>query len=72
MTSPNTDRPPEGRRFWKIAAITLGAGTLIFGTVAIVGTWIFVNKGLTPLLERRLSQLLERELELGELEALSW
>ncbi|MEM9805647.1 MAG: translocation/assembly module TamB domain-containing protein, partial [Cyanobacteria bacterium P01_D01_bin.56] len=46
--------------------------TLIFGTVAIVGTWIFVNKGLTPLLERRLSQLLERELELGELEALSW
>ncbi|MEO0870294.1 MAG: hypothetical protein AAFY17_18070, partial [Cyanobacteria bacterium J06642_11] len=72
MTSPNTNRPPEGRRFWKIAAITLGAGTLIVGTAAVIGTWVFVNNGLTPLLERRLSKLLERELELGDLEALSW
>lgn len=72
MTSPNAHRPPEGRRFWKIAAITLGAGTLIVGTVAVVGAWLFINRGLTPLLERRLSILLERELELGELEALSW
>lgn len=72
MTSPNTDRPSGGRRFWKIAAITLGAGTLLVGTVAVVGTWIFINNGLTPLLERRLSKLLERELELGELEGLSW
>ena len=72
MTSPNTDRPPEGRRFWKIAAITIGVGTLIVGTVAAVGTWMFINRGLTPLLERRLSILLERELELGDLEGLSW
>ncbi|MBT9315849.1 translocation/assembly module TamB domain-containing protein [Leptothoe spongobia] len=72
MPSPNADRPPEGRRFWKIAAITLGAGTLIVGTAAFIGAWLFINKGLTPLLERRLSILLERELELGELEGLSW
>ncbi|MBE9068081.1 hypothetical protein IQ260_15625, partial [Leptolyngbya cf. ectocarpi LEGE 11479] len=72
MTSPNADRPPESRRFWKIAAISLGAGTLIVGTAAIAGAWIFINRGLTPLLERRLSILLERELELGELEGISW
>lgn len=72
MTSPNADRPPEGRRFWKIAAISLGAGTLIVGTAAIAGAWLFINRGLTPLLERRLSILLERELELGELEGISW
>ncbi|MEM6252703.1 MAG: translocation/assembly module TamB domain-containing protein [Cyanobacteria bacterium P01_D01_bin.156] len=72
MTSPNENRPPEGPRFWKIAAITLGAGTLLVGTVAVVSAWIFINNGLTPLLERQLSKLLERELELGELEAISW
>ena len=72
MTSPNADRPPEGRRFWKTAAITLGAGTLIVGTVAVIGAWLFINRGLTPLLERRLSVLLERQLELGDLEGLSW
>ncbi|MEM9266186.1 MAG: translocation/assembly module TamB domain-containing protein [Cyanobacteria bacterium P01_F01_bin.13] len=71
MTSPNADRPPESRRFWKITAITLGVGTLLFG-VAAVGAWVFINKGLTPLLERRLSKLLERELELGNLKGLSW
>ncbi|MEM8614443.1 MAG: hypothetical protein AAGF93_20685, partial [Cyanobacteria bacterium P01_H01_bin.105] len=72
MTSPNADRPPESRRFWKRAAITLGVGTLVFGSAAIVGAWLFINRGLTPLLERRLSTLLERELELGDLEGLSW
>ena len=72
MTSPNADRPPERRRFWKRVAITLGAGTLIIGSAAIVGTWLFINRGLTPLLERRLSTLLERELELGDLAGLSW
>ncbi|EKV00690.1 hypothetical protein Lepto7375DRAFT_2821 [Leptolyngbya sp. PCC 7375] len=72
MTSPNTDRPPKGRRFWKKVAITLGAGTLILGTAAAVGAWVFINRGLTPLLERRLSTLLERELELGDLQGLSW
>ena len=71
MTSPNADRP-EGRRFWKIVTITLGAGTLLAGVAAIVGAWLFINRGLTPLLERRLSNLLERELDLGELEGLSW
>ncbi|MEM7061592.1 MAG: translocation/assembly module TamB domain-containing protein [Cyanobacteria bacterium P01_B01_bin.77] len=72
MTSPNADRPPEGRRFWKIAAISLGAGTLVVGTAAAIGAWLFINRGLTPILERRLSILLERELELGELEGISW
>ncbi|ESA32580.1 hypothetical protein N836_25020 [Leptolyngbya sp. Heron Island J] len=72
MTSPNTDRPRQGRRFWKITAITLGVGTLIASTAVALGAWLFINRGLTPLLERRLSDLLERELELGELEGLSW
>ncbi|MEA5463434.1 translocation/assembly module TamB domain-containing protein [Leptothoe sp. PORK10 BA2] len=72
MTSPNADRPPEGRRFWKIAAITCGTGALLVGTAVAVGSWLFINRGLTPLLERRLSILLERELELGDLEGLSW
>ncbi|MEO0349298.1 MAG: translocation/assembly module TamB domain-containing protein [Cyanobacteria bacterium P01_A01_bin.15] len=72
MTSPNSDRPPEGRRFWKITAITLGIGTLLVGTTVAVGAWLFINRGLTPLLERQLSDLLERELELGDLEGLSW
>lgn len=72
MTSPNTDRPHRGRRFWKIAAITLGAGSLVVGTAVALGAWLFINTGLTPLLERRLSNLLERELELGELQGLSW
>lgn len=75
MTSPNTDRPSDrpsgGRRFWKIAAISLGVGTLVIGTAVAIGAWIFINKGLTPLLEKRLSTLLERELELGDLEGLS-
>ena len=69
MTSPHSNRP---RRFWRITAITLGAGTLIVGTIAVLGTWLFINRGLTPLLERQLSDLLERELELGDLERLSW
>ena len=69
MTSPNSNRP---RRFWRITALTLGAGTLIVGTIAVLGAWLFINRGLTPLLERRLSDLLERELELGDLEGLSW
>ncbi len=75
MTSPNTDRPSDrpsgGRRFWKLVAISLGASTLLIGSAVALGAWIFINRGLTPLLEKQLSALLERELELGELERLS-
>ena len=65
MTSPNSDRPPRGRRLLKIAAVTVGAATAIVGGAAVIGGWLLLSNRLTPMVEERLTQLLERDVELG-------
>ena len=67
MTSPNSDRPPRGRRLLKIAAVTVGAATAIVGGAAVIGGWLLLSNRLTPMVEERLTQLLERDVELGKL-----
>lgn len=74
MRSPDQEpqnlTPPRSRwrRWWKPIAITSG---LAVGGV-VLGGWIFVDRYLSPLIQDAVAQAIDRPLELGKVEGISF
>ncbi|MBE9225007.1 translocation/assembly module TamB domain-containing protein [Phormidium sp. LEGE 05292] len=73
--SPNSDNETEqnlNRRVWLLWLSRAGLG---FGIVVLIGVlagawwaWVFINRELAPLVEKNVSDLLQRPVKLGKLE----
>lgn len=80
MTQPpdpnNRSQNRSSRRLWLLLLGRVGVPLLIVGGAAIAGGiwygWRFVNQDLAPLVQRNLSQLLNRPVELGQVEQVSF
>lgn len=75
--SPTPQREPRSpvsrRRRRLLLRVGLGIGTVAFvgGVIGARQAWIFINNDLAPLIERNLSQTLNRPVNLGEVETVT-
>jgi len=76
--SPNSDNETEQMRNRRVWLLWLSRAGLGLGVVVLIGVlagawwaWVFINRDLAPLVEKNVSDLLQRPVKLGKLENFS-
>lgn len=65
--SPRNPKPPR-RRLW---LVWLGVFLLLSAGSSLTMAWVFVQRMLTPMVERNVENLIERDVQLGKVESFS-
>ncbi|MFB2836983.1 translocation/assembly module TamB domain-containing protein [Floridanema evergladense] len=72
---PNSDNETEQTRNRRVWLLWLSRAGLGFGVIALIGilagawwAWVFINRDLAPLVEKNVSDLFQRPVNLGKLE----
>lgn len=75
-TSPGSgNQPPrpsrQSRRLWRRIGVGVGTIVLVGGAIGARWAWVFIHRDLVPEVEQSLSNLLNRPVDLGEVEGIS-